>query len=31
VASAHPRLDALVRVLAVAAIAFASIASVRPI
>jgi hypothetical protein len=27
----HPRLDALVRVFAVAALAFAGIASVRPI
>jgi hypothetical protein len=31
VASARPRLDALVRVLAVAALAFAGIASARPI
>ncbi len=31
VATARPRLDALVRVLAVAALAYASIASVRPI
>ena len=31
VATARPRLDALVRVLAVAALAFAGIASVRPI
>jgi hypothetical protein len=31
VATARPRLDALVRVLAVAALAFAGLASVRPI
>ena len=31
VATARPRLDALVRVLAVAAVAFAALASARPI
>jgi hypothetical protein len=31
VATARPRLDALVRILAVASIAFAAIASARPI